>query len=681
MSRPFSLYGLQGIDTSPTAKTEQRCLCPECESSRTHKGHKDCSVNIDNGRWHCHHCNASGYVPTHDEIKQRTGRERRIERLRNAPPDVGKYSRPTWVPEYLVGNLLHPSAQQQQVIDYLTQQRRLSTEVLQRARVTIPYVDRWIDDPGGQRQPDGKPLRIRQTTCAMAFNYFDHGVLINQKLRFLDKSFVQHKGAEQIPFNIDAILRKEVCYITEGEIDALTLLEAGFPEAISVPNGGSNTNLTWLDRFVETHFLDKRLIYLALDLDPVGLNMMRELVRRLGSAKCRIVVWPTGCKDANEVLCRHGPDQLRRCIEQAATLPLYGIQTACTPEVERDLDDMFRNGVGNGAAIGLHNVDQQITFETGRFMVVTGRPGDGKSEFVDELALRLCLRHQWRVAYFSPENVPLKYHLAKLVAKLTGYEFRKGGRMSDELYQACKHWLDQNVCHIMPGSDYDNDIDPVLTFNTEVDIEKALRPDVGEAESFTLDEVLAVAREAVQRRGVRICVFDPLNSFRRSDTQAGMSDLQWYLHVCNTMLGFAHRNDVLVVLVAHPRKVDRSMLDNKKRRVEMNDISGSSDFANKSDFCISVDRDDDLKVVTLYVDKVKFKHLGSRGQVNLHYDILSGRYLPCTIQRLSEQDYILLRNQPRKSGEQLIELPSGHYLKTVDFRWFNTRWVDASTVD
>ena len=581
--------------------------------------------------------------------------------------------------------------------------------MLTRSRVTINYVKQWRDDPSGAKDKDGKPIRQEYLAPVMAFNYFDRNILVNQKCRKLDKTFWMHKGAEVIPYNIDSILRKEVCYITEGEFDALSLIEAGLPQAISVPAGGSNTNLTWLDRFMETHFMDKQVIYLALDLDPVGLNMMKELIRRLGSGKCRVVVWDDGCKDANEELCKHGVEGIRRCISQAMDVPLYGIQTAHTPEIERELDDLFLNGLGHGSAVRIPGFDNQVTFETGRYCVVTGRPGDGKSEFVDEVCLRLCLLHEWRIAYFSPENVPLKYHLAKLVSKLTGYEFKQGGRMTHQLYSVCKDWLDQNVCHIMPGAseeddliffnDNDNDDDnsrpdgsmdstsspqvphkPSSSLRSgasgTINLQEALRPKVSDPEAFTLDEVLNVAREAVQRRGVRICVFDPLNSFKRGPEQSGMSDLQWYLHVCNTMFGFAHRNDVLVILVAHPRKVDRSMLDNRKRRVEMNDISGSSDFGNKCDFCICIDRDDDLQVVTAYVDKVKFKHLGTRGQVHLHYDPLSGRYVPCTLQKLSEQDFLYLENQPRRSGEQLITIGTNHYQKTTDWRNFNIRWID-----
>ena len=51
------------------------------------------------------------------------------------------------------------------------------------------------------------------------------------------------RGAELIPYNVDAIYDRPVCYITEGEFDTLTLVECGFPETISVPGGG-NSNLS-----------------------------------------------------------------------------------------------------------------------------------------------------------------------------------------------------------------------------------------------------------------------------------------------------------------------------------------------------------------------------------------------------------------------------------------------------
>ena len=257
--RNFIKYGLN-ID--PAGKEEQYCTCPECSESRKaeHQKLKCCGVNITKGVWHCNHCGASGYVPTIKE-EQKT---RQLEQKRKELPRQGNYKRPTWQPEFAVNNILIPNAQQQEVLNYLTQQRKLSLETLAQARLSLQWKNKqWV----------------------MAFNYFDHDILINQKLRTLDKGFQLYQGAEVIPYNIDAILNQEVCYITEGEMDALSLVQAGFTQAISVPTGGANKNLNWLDRFIETHFLDKKKIFLAVDMDEVGLILRKELVRRLGSVQ------------------------------------------------------------------------------------------------------------------------------------------------------------------------------------------------------------------------------------------------------------------------------------------------------------------------------------------------------------------------------------------------------------
>lgn len=86
----------------------------------------------------------------------------------------------------------------------------------------------------------------------------------------------------------------------------------------------------------------------------------------------------------------------------------------------------------------------------------------------------------------------------------------------------------------------------------------------------------------------------------------------------------------LVILVAHPRKMNRNPVTNFTPRVEMYDINGSADFYNKADYGIVVERDKEVGVTRVYVDKVKFKHLGVGGMVTFAYDPVGGRYLPCT---------------------------------------------------
>lgn len=78
-------------------------------------------------------------------------------------------------------------------------------------------------------------------------------------------------------------------YITEGELDAASFVTIGRRDVVSVPSG-ANSNLTWLDRFIPTHFEDKKTIYIAVDEDSAGLKLRDELLRRLGTERCRIVL-------------------------------------------------------------------------------------------------------------------------------------------------------------------------------------------------------------------------------------------------------------------------------------------------------------------------------------------------------------------------------------------------------
>ena len=606
--RDFSAVGIS-ISESQTGRI--RIACPFCGPNRTHRPHERClSVDTDKGLYHCYHCGESGYVPTKGEQEARAKQRKQREERLSKKGGKGTYSRPkAFAPEFLINHCLEaPDAQP--LIRFLTEERKLNLDLLQRYRITLPYAS--FPSKEAAKEEDKPSYTLER---AIAFPFFDRGDYINVKHRTLDKRFSLHPKGELIPWNIDALIHKPMCYITEGEIDALTLIQCGYLETISVPNGAQK-NLSFLDRFVESHLEDKIRIILALDNDERGIELRNELIRRLDPERCLLVEWPEGCKDANDVLMRHGEERVRECIEAAHEIPLVGIQTA--EDVEDELWQLFRQGMQRGAAARIAGMDELITFETGRYMVVSGRPGDGKSEFIDELL------------------------------------------------KGCVSWLSANVCHILPGFGEDGLVD----FD-----EKAMPSSGGNAsnERYTLDNILDIAHRAVARRGVRIFVIDPLNRIEQ-DQQDGKSELQWYAHVNNTLSRFARRHQCLVILVAHPRKVNRAHLDGKKRRVEMNDINGSADFGNKADYCLIVDRDDDLQVVTLYVDKVKFKHLGSRGECLLHYDKLSGRYLPCQLRKLDPATHPL-----PKQGSVCVTLPTGvQYEKSIDWRNHQCCWINAS---
>jgi twinkle protein len=93
-----------------------------------------------------------------------------------------------------------------------------------------------------------------------------------------------------------------------------------------------------------------------------------------------------------------------------------------------------------------------------------------------------------------------------------------------------------------------------------------------------------------------------------------------------TIVQFAREMDICVLLVAHPRKPS---FDSRGQLIPitMFDIFGSSDFNNKCDVGIVLEREKEDNVLLVKVEKMRFDPmLGSGGIVPLHYDTASGRY-------------------------------------------------------
>lgn len=565
--RDFEKYGIH----LPNRRCVKfKTICPQCNDTRGHKGDKSLSVNKDEGLCYCHHCGYKLYVP--DDAEERRKQER-IEKYKKTARLPSHFKRPTFDPAKV--------KRSEALERYWTETRCLKQELLDELRIS--------------EQEELMPQSGRKENC-LCFNYFEADVLVNTKFRSGNKHFKMVSGAELIPYNIDGLLGSKEAIIAEGEFDACALMTAtGRRDIISVP-AGAQSNLTWMDRFVETHFDDKETIYVAVDEDRAGEVLRQELIRRLGAERCRIMHYGDGCKDSNEHLVKYGAESLCIYLQQAEEIPLEGVFTA--DDYCEELRDIYENGLQGGAETGWENFDKWCTLELRRLMVITGRPGDGKSEFTDELTLRLNLRHGWKTAFYSPENMPVHYHLKKIAEKLLGREFTPGYAMTEELYQQTVRWLADNVTHILPGS-----------------------------KAYNIDDILEKARQLVRRRGVRTVVIDPLN---RLEQDSGMTEREFIRSVLNKLCRFAAQQQCLVILIAHPRKVNRNEMTGQLRRVEMNDINGSADFANMSDYCLNVDRDNAKEIVTIYIDKVRFKHLGSGGKsAKFVYNYMSGRYSPC----------------------------------------------------
>lgn len=567
-----------GIDTHGRTDGKLKTKCPHCLETRHNKADKSLSVDLTTGLYLCHHCGWSGRCPSYED--RRFSQENRrfprgevsVRMLSPIPvlPAGSSYKRPEGEAGALTAGQLA----------WLTEGRGLSLEAIRELGITSAV--HFMSQSG------------QQHSC-LCFNYLVGGELVNIKYRAMDtKLFAMTPGAELVPYHIDAIRDTPEAIITEGELDAAAFVTAGRSDVVSVPSG-ANRNLTWMDRFMESHFEQKRVVYIAVDTDTKGTELRDELLRRLGAERCRVVTYGEGCKDANELLIRLGAAALTKALDEAPEIPLEGVFGAA--DVSEAMRALYENGLGKGAETGMENFDGLCTFETGRLCVITGHPGDGKSEFADELVLRLCLHHGWRAAYFSPENQPLPYHLSKLTEKLTGRRFKRGS-LTAEQYEASQRYLQANVFSILPETD------------------------------FGADTILDRARQLVARRGIRTLVIDPFNCLEHQ-IPAGQTETQYISSFLDRLSNFARRHRVLVVLVAHPRKMQRDPNTGRLPVPNLQDINGSAAFVNKCDFGLVVERDRDAGVTRLHVKKVKFRQLGTTGECAFVYNLVNGRFTPC----------------------------------------------------
>src|SRR5690606_26157636 len=282
--------------------------------------------------------------------------------------------------------------------------------------------------------------------------------------------------AELIWYNFNALTTYKEIIITEGEIDCLSFIEEGIENVISVPNGASVGKMEYLDNSIEL-FENIEKVYIAVDVDEKGIKLRDELIRRIGAEKCLICNF-SEFKDANEYLCHKGRKSLLEVIKNAKEIEIDGIVRLETKLP--DIENLYNHGLQRGSSINEHEFDEFVTWELGRLATFTGTPGSGKSEFVDFLVTKLCLLHDWKVCYWSPENYPIQYHYAKISEKIIGKKFNSSEVSSDDFWSSYE-FIRKNFFWIDPEEPY-------------------------------LDEILKCFKFYIKKHGVKICVLDPFTN-------------------------------------------------------------------------------------------------------------------------------------------------------------------------
>ena len=237
-----------------------------------------------------------------------------------------------------------------------------------------------------------------------AFPFFRGDELTHIQYRSVtEKRFWASEGTEMILFGWQALppMAREVI-ITEGPMDALSWLEYGF-HAMSVPGGaGTNGKNAWVENdFDAFERFDK--IYISMDADEPGKKATKDIVERLGRARCFVVNLPEGYKDANECLIKKVPkDIIAKCVSDAKTLDPAELQNASffVEDVVEHFSPNKRKAAGFSPPWSTFAVD--INFGYGQTTILAGWNGSGKTTLAGHITLD-AMRQGMRVCVASLE--------------------------------------------------------------------------------------------------------------------------------------------------------------------------------------------------------------------------------------------------------------------------------------
>lgn len=417
------------------------------------------------------------------------------------------------------------------------------------------------------------------------------------KTRDRNKEWCQ-KDCKPILFGMDNCEKDGdglILILTEGQIDSLSVAEAGLRNVVSVPTGANG--FTWVPYCWD--FLNS---YSGLcvfgDHERGKITLLDEMARRFRGQVYHVRPEDyQGCKDANELLLKHGKEAVRNAVTNA--VPIENPRIKKLSDVEHvDISQLQKVSTGIGALDALLG-----GFYLGQLVVLTGRCGDGKSTLANQF-VAYAVRERKPVFYYSGElmdwyvqdwfdrQVAGPNHINKIVAENGHEEYAVDGAVLPQIHE----WY-EDYCYL-----YNNSI-----------IED------GEEEEVKLTDTI---QEAIAQYGCKIIVIDNLMTAIADDLASDLYRQQ--TRFVRTLAKIAKRDNVLIILVAHPRKRNVESFEN-------DDVSGSANITNLADIVLQYSRpkDKELEKMPEPCDRLlrvtKNRMFGKTDSIRLWFDEPSKR--------------------------------------------------------
>lgn len=380
--------------------------------------------------------------------------------------------------------------------------------------------------------------------------------------------------------------------LTEGQIDSLSVREAGVNNAVSVPTG--KNGFTWIPYCWDWLQQFKTLVVFG-DNENGQITLLEEMSRRFrGTVRAVRQQDYRGCKDANEILQKFGRDAVRMAVENAETVPVRQVKELADVK-DVDLFSLPR------IATGIAGLDRVLSggIYLGQTAILTGKRGDGKSTLGSQI-LANALNAGKKIFAYSGE--------------LPDYFF--------------KRWIDMQIAgkanvidRAQPGGGVSYYIPKEKSMRiTEWYRGRAYLFDNKATEDDELEDLLQIIEKSIQQYGIELVLLD--NLMTALDVGMSVDLYRAQSKFVDKLVKMAKRQQVAVILVVHPRK-------NRFGNDDTDEVSGSADITNKVDIVMTYKRGKDLpeneRLLTVSKNRLTGKLAVGDKAIPLFYDDASKR--------------------------------------------------------
>lgn len=419
--------------------------------------------------------------------------------------------------------------------------------------------------------------------------------------------FQKDADVADILWNMNRVNTTKPLVICEGQLDAASVVEAGYLNCVSILKGCQGmgwieTCWDWLQQFPS--------IVVFSDGDTPGIKMRNEVINRLGAMRCKYVEVPkklefkdTGkeypVKDANEILQAKGGEYLIDLINTAKDMPITSV--AKLSEI-KELNPTEMDGFETG----IEELDKELMkIFTGGVTLLTGLPSAGKTTFLNQIVLH-AMDSSYKTFLFSRE-------LLNGMSKGWFSQVAAGRRNMHPIT------LPNGNQFYVTNEDAKEDI--TKHYDDMFYIYK-------DEEENSEDKLFESMELCATKKGLRLFIIDNLMTVQLkaeagSDTNKAQTDFM------NRLIKFSMKYDVAVICIAHPRKIQGGA------DIGLFDVAGSQNIVNLATRTIGLKRvkeADKMNPSNKYygfdviISIIKDRIFGSTKDIPVYYDKIDRRF-------------------------------------------------------